>query len=176
VRCIVNWSECRAFCGQVDIKKDSLVELMFSGQFDGLQTDPILKSDGRRMSGGSTREHFELPADPALVEALIIGFTRMGILHNLARLSFGASPEGAAGGIREWIEVGDFRLGGKEELTGGMAIPVSFSIFTNGQRSSEATLWISDKSGLPVLRSQTVQFSDGPMHVTEKYAELWIGL
>lgn len=39
------------------------------------------------------KENFELLAEPALVEALIIGFTRMGILHNLARLSSGALPE-----------------------------------------------------------------------------------
>jgi hypothetical protein len=93
----------------------------------------------------------------------------MGILHNLARLSFGLAPEKATGGAKEWVEVGDFSLGESSDSKDEEAAPVNFSITANGQRSSVATLWISHESGVPALREQTVQFPDGPMYVSEKY-------
>jgi hypothetical protein len=114
------------FSGQVDIKKNRVVELSFFGRFDGRQTDPILNSDGRRLSGGSTKEQFDLPAEPALAEALIIGFTRMGILHNLASFSSGAMPEKAGGGARDWVEVGEFRTEESEELESELTLPYLF--------------------------------------------------
>ena len=67
-----------------------------SGTFGELQTDPRRWSDGIIMRGRSDNDLFELPSEPALGEALKIGFTRIGILHNLARLSFGPAPEKAA--------------------------------------------------------------------------------
>lgn len=153
----------------LDIKSSNAIDLSCSGTFGELQTDPRLWSDGKVMRGGSADNLFELPAEPVLAEALKIGLTRMGVLHNLARLSFGLASEKAAGGVKEWVEGGDYRLGESNESKDEEAAPVNFSITTNRQRSSVATLWISRESGLPVLREQTVQFPDGPMYITEKY-------
>jgi hypothetical protein len=126
------------------------------------------------MSGGSIDSQFELIAPPALTEALLIGFTRMGILHNLVRLSFGRPPEKAGGGVRDWIEVDHFRIGESDPIDGQEVVPLQFSLTTAGQSTALATLWVDRESELPVQREQTVKFPNGPMVVTERYSKVEI--
>ena len=40
-----------------------------------------------------------------LEEAMIVGFVRMGLFHNIVRLSGGYCPDRAEGGIGDWINV-----------------------------------------------------------------------
>jgi len=51
-----------------------------------------------------TERCFDEPVPPEVREALVIGLTRMGILHNLARLVAGVPPDRASGGVRDWVE------------------------------------------------------------------------
>jgi hypothetical protein len=105
---------------------------------------------------------------PRLREALAIGLVRMGVLHNLARLTGGLAPDRAGGGVREWLELRDIRADTAsapyDEWMG-----VRFEIYVSGARAAEAVLWFDRATGLPVRREQVVSFPGGAMRVVEEY-------
>ena len=45
---------------------------------------------------------------PALNEAIVIGLTRMGHLHNIAVLTGGLPPDHSDGGAADWVRVANF--------------------------------------------------------------------
>jgi hypothetical protein len=79
-------------------------------QFSASLRGTLEISHGRIMEGGNAVRRFHADAPAGLTEALVLGFTRMGILHNLARLTRGAAPDHADGGVREWVEVRDVHV------------------------------------------------------------------
>ena len=108
------------------------------------------------------------PRPPALVEAVVIGLTRQGLLHNLAMLVGGLPPDHADGGVAEWVEVVEPQLGEPEVFGAGEARPLEFQITVSDQLVGRATLWL-DERGLPIERRQVVGFPEGQMRVTERY-------
>jgi len=147
------------------------VRLSGKGAFGGEAMSVELWSDGARMRGGARAKPFaEQATPPGLAEALWVGLTRMGILHNLAELSEGSPPDHAEGGVRAWVRVGDPVVGAKEQVEGVLARPLRFDILVRGSKASgEATLWVDAATGLPVKRVQVVHFPDGDMRVVERY-------
>ena len=123
------------------------------------------------MQGGSLDKTFDQPAPPQLHQAICYGFTRMGTLHNLARLSFGSPPDHAEGGAAEWVTVSGFTWGEPGRLHGRPATALQFRIAVAGSRDHEATLWLDEETGRPLRRRQTTNFADGPMFVDERYPE-----
>ena len=101
-----------------------------------------------------------------------MGFTRMGILHNLAMLSAGAPPDRADGGVEDWVTLHDLSAM-VPEGPGDVAVAVGFSITVGGAPAGTASLEL-DGGGLPVLRWQTVRFPDGEMRVLERYRSVRI--
>jgi outer membrane lipoprotein-sorting protein len=73
------------------------------------------------------------------------------------------------GGVRDWVEVSDFRLGESEAADATATATISFSITVAGQPAGEATLWFDEETGLPLRREQTVEFETGTMTVLEVY-------
>ncbi|MDX1530525.1 MAG: hypothetical protein R3362_03275 [Rhodothermales bacterium] len=118
---------------------------------------------------------FEQPPPPALREAVVIGLTRMGLLHNLARLVAGQPPDHAGGGAADWVTAHDVRWGTEEMVDGRIARPLHFGIRVSGTDSGAATLWLDAETGLPVRRAQTVRFPDGTMEVEEHYGTWDLG-
>lgn len=98
---------------------------------------------------------------PALKEAVVLGLTRMGIMHNLARISYNQLPERKIGNIKEWLTV--------ERLIYHNDNSMSFNVMANGQNSASAKLWI-DETGLPLKRKQTVCFPQGKLRVIETFS------
>lgn len=101
--------------------------------------------------------------EPFLATAVLIGLSRMGVLHNLARLVAGKAPDGADGSVRDWVEARNIAFAGD----GPDAI--RFDIFVSDTRSGYATIEVDPKTGLPVRREQTVEFPSGAMTVVETY-------
>lgn len=134
------------------------------GMFGGQPVDLTFVSDGAEMTfaNGENATTAEHPA--ALREAILIGLTRMGILHNLARLTLVAPPDHGEGGVREWVVTGPYRA----DSTG-----LGFDITVAGQPAGGASLEIDD-SGAPVVRYQRVAFPSGEMLVTERYTDVHI--
>lgn len=153
--------------GEIRFAAEESTELRADGNFAGQPVDLVLLSDGERYEFGNGAGTSEAATPPHLREALVIGFTRMGILHNLAMLTGNAPPDGADGGVKEWVMVDAFAL---EEGGGGGGISevVSFSMTVSGTPVGTASLEI-DADGLPLVRRQVVQFPEGEMRVVERY-------
>jgi len=157
--------------GALEMSHADGTELKAAGIFGEDSVTLYLRSDGRIMEGGNAGRKFEEHSPAGLTEALLLGLTRMGILHNLARLAGGAVPDRADGGVREWVEVRDVEFApaaGPEELRSELTA-LRFLIYVSGEQVAEATLWLDPDSGLPVRREQVVAFPGGPMRVTETY-------
>jgi hypothetical protein len=162
--------------GALEMSRGAEIDLNATGTFGEDSVTLYLRSDGRIMEGGNAGRKFQEHSPGGLAEALLLGLTRMGILHNLARLIGGSVPDRADGGLREWVEVRDVQFApgaGQEELRSELTA-LRFVIYVSGEQVAEATLWLDPDSGLPVRREQVVAFPGGPMRVTESY-DLTIG-
>ena len=94
-----------------------------------------------------------------LVEAMIVGFARMGLFHNIVRLSGGHSPDRADVGIEKWINIPVVVQSGDELI---------FDLFLADRKASRTKLLL-DTRDLPVKRTQTIYFGDEELEVTELY-------
>lgn len=101
--------------------------------------------------------------EPFLSTAVLIGLTRMGVLHNLARLVAGKAPDRDGGGVREWVVAENIEFADEDRNR------IRFDIVVAGTKSAVATIQVDPRSGLPIQREQTVEFPQGPMTVVETY-------
>jgi len=154
--------------GSLQLVDHDTVSLEASGSFAGQPVDLALTVGAGAFALGN-RPHL-LPVEDVpehLEEALLVGLTRMGILHNLARLVSGAPPDHADGGVADWVVVDRF---GVEE---GQSGTINFELTVAGEPSGSASLEIGP-NGYPVVRRQTVQFPVGEMRVVERYSAVTI--
>lgn len=158
--------------GTLELRNDQAVRLLSKGTFMTNPADLSLTSDGSQMQGGSAAGTFDKTTPDALNESLIVGFMRMGILHNLARLTAGYAPDHAGGGAPDWVQVRDFAPAETVILNDKTAQKTTFQIYVADQHSGEASLWVDAETGLPLQRTQTVHFEHGTMNVVEHYQTL----
>lgn len=155
--------------GTLTVERPQDLDLDAAGTFGEAPVRAFLSSNGKFLEGGNSGRDFREEAPAALDEAVILGLTRMGILHNLARLTAGAAPDHASGGVREWVRVEDIEIDPAAEGPRAGLLALRFSIRVSGQHAADATLWLDPASGLPVHREQVVSFPGGQMLVTESY-------
>lgn len=148
--------------GGFDLGPGETLHLSADGHFNNEPADLRLWSDGSTLQATNGVESTSEPTPAALGEAVVVGFTRMGILHNLARLTGATAPDHAAGGIREWVTVEGFSRDGESPAA------AAFELTVAAQPAGSATLEF-DPEGLPVARYQTVRFPNGEMRVEERY-------
>lgn len=158
--------------GSLLLAEGGRARLEARGTFGGDEVDLLLVSDGERMRMTNGTDTTETATPPALREALVIGLTRMGVLHNLARLTGPAPPDHSDGDVRDWVEAVDFRTEERGSL--------GFDIRVSGERTASARLFLAPGTGLPGERRQTVEFTDPeggvlPMEVTELYGAVSLG-
>jgi hypothetical protein len=159
--------------GALWLGPDNRVRLRADGVFVDFAADAALRlvSDGRRMVGGRSPEvGFDTTAARALREALALGFTRMGLMHNLFRLYTGAKPDHADGGVTAWVEAHGFEWLADTVASGRPARPLRFTVRVDGTDTAEAVLYLDTATGLPLRREQTVRFDTGVMVVEERYS------
>lgn len=148
--------------GELEMRGEGQVNLMATGSFGGQPVELYLEATDSAFTGGQGGgggPMFDRVPPAALKEALVLGMTRMGLLHNLARLVSGAPPDRADGGVGEWVQAVD-----PAWTEGGL----TFQLQVDGQLTGEATLQFNQEGGL-VGRSQVVRFPGGEMHVSEEY-------
>lgn len=155
--------------GALRMERDRGLDLDATGIFGESPVEAYLRSDGEVLEGGNAGQDFRVEAPAALDEAVILDMTRMGILHNLARLTAGAIPDHASGGVREWVRVDGLEIDPDAEGPRPGLVALRFSVHVAGQHAADATLWLDPDTGLPVLREQLVSFPGGQMSVTESY-------
>lgn len=158
--------------GTLDLAPGGLARSEFIGSFGGRTVELTFVSDGRETFGRNGAEEFRGETGPELAASFIVGMTRMGLLHNQARLVGGSPPDHAGGGVEEWVVVGDFAAHGAPDAPDApdASGAIRFAIRVAGEPAGEATLWLDPRTGLPTRREQTVVFGEQEMRVTETYA------
>jgi hypothetical protein len=154
--------------GTVSWAQGNVTSIDVEGSFGGAVA-LSLNSDGERLTGGSAAGRFDEPTPGALNEALVVGFMRMGVLHNLARLVAGQPPDHMEGGASDWVQVVDVEVSPDATADGAPLFRFDFGLVVDRVPSGTASLWIDAESGLPLRREQTVEFETGEMKVTEIY-------
>ncbi len=158
-----------AFEGKVNLASGNRARIQFTGQLASNNVLVALVSDGTKMWAGNGSDSFEEETPVALNEGIIVGLTRMGILHNLAVLSGASAPEGTDGNVHDWLTVTNFAWGDEETIDGVITETMTFDISVGGTPSAKARLWLNKETGFPVQRQQVVQFPDGEMTAVEVY-------
>lgn len=151
------------FKGSLSISSDGDLTIQSEGRFieRDLVMELVTDADSIRMVTSEMAD--VVPRQDDTFNAVVIGLTRMGLLHNLAALTTVSPPEHGDGGIQDWVTVRNFGEGEVGEYTG-----VAAEIFVEGDRTSEFVLAIVD--GLPVQRRQVVSFPGGEMVVMEEFS------
>jgi hypothetical protein len=152
--------------GSLALGEGNALELAAAGVFGPDSVSLWLDATDEVMSWGNQANESEGVRPAGVREAVVIGFVRMGVLHNLARLVGAAPPDRMDGGVRSWVQAVDPQWVTGEPEVGARGI--SFGIDVAGQRSGSATIWL-DPDGTMVGRNQVVQFPGGEMRVTERY-------
>jgi hypothetical protein len=144
--------------------------LVANGTFGGApQRLLLVAEDGALRGTRADSVVFDSPQPAALREALLLGLTRMGLLHNLARLTAGRPPDHAEGGVDDWIEAHSATWGPTEMIDGRDAKALHFTLNVSGTDAADVTFWLDAETGWPLGRDQRVAFADGTMTVAERY-------
>jgi len=159
-----------ALSGQAEISRSGQTDIHAEGAFGGATADLKLNASADKLTGGNGEQSFETARPDSLAEGLLVGFTRMGLLHNLAMLSAGYPPDATDGTATEWVEASGITLGEPQALGGATARAFRFTVVVGGKPSGLAELWIDADTGLPVRRLQIVSFPEGEMRVLEQYS------
>ena len=160
-----------SLAGNAAIGPDGTAEVFADGAFAGSDAALRLTAARGTMRGGNGVRGFESETPPALSEGLLIGLTRMGLLHNLAMLSAGSPPDRTDGSLRDWVRYADVELGPESTTAGIRSRRFSFTVMVGGQPTAVAELWVDAATGLPIRRVQVVSFEEGEMRVLEQYPE-----
>ncbi len=145
------------------------VVLRAEGEFAGQRQDLHLWTEGDRLLAGPPDAlAIDQPRPGDLESSLLLGLTRMGVLHNLAMLSGGAAPDHAERWDDRWVQVTEFHRPSSMPTSGDV---LEFSLVVAGEPSGHASLWLDD-DGVPLRREQVVEFPDGTMRVEEHYEVL----
>jgi hypothetical protein len=155
--------------GTLERVADGQITINADGDFDGENQRLRLASDGANMWIGAGQVVTNLPIPAELDEAVIVGFARMGILHNLSRLTGGAPPDHMEGGADTWVGIQDVRTGAAETINGRPTGQFDYELLVDGTPSGRGRLWLDLLTGFPVRRNLIVEFDDGPMTVNEAY-------
>jgi hypothetical protein len=151
--------------------RDGEFHLEANGEFEGQAQQLELRGDAATLEvrvAGQTRHSGTRPAK--LIEAVVLSFTRQGLLHNLAMAVGGLPPSLADGGFGEWIKVVEPQLGPPELRGSDEVRPLEFQLEIEAQHVGHATLWLG-ADALPIEREQTVEFPEGQMKVVERYSK-----
>jgi len=155
--------------GETQLVAGKQLRFGFRGSFMGEQWTAELFSNKTDTRWRTENDFFSVERGPELEQSILLGFTRMGLLHNVMTIGSGKAPEHADGGVAEWVKAVNFTEVVDEDLKGRATRRFEFEILVDGQDSGAVTLWLDAETGMPARREQVVQFPDGEMKVVEIY-------
>jgi len=155
--------------GQLRLKSGNRVEIDVSGSFKSNPVSVHFESDGKKMRWALADRQIDLETPKGLNQAIIVGFTRMGLLHNLAMILGGEPPDRADGTVGDWVQVSDFLFAAPDPSSKVRGRSIRFQIEVDGKGVGDADYWISPLTRVPVERRQTVHLKTGDMKVVETY-------
>jgi hypothetical protein len=160
--------------GETQLISGKELRFGFRGKFMDEQWTAELFSSDTDTRWRTEDKFFTSERGPELEQSILLGFTRMGLLHNIAVIGSGDPPEHADGGVADWVQAVNFSEVVDEDLKGRATRRFEFGIVVGGQESGTAILWLDAETGMPARREQTVQFPDGEMKVVEIYRDIVI--
>lgn len=155
--------------GQLRLKSGNRVEIVVSGSFKSTPVTVRFESDGKKMHWAVADRQIDLETPKGLNQAIIVGFTRIGLLHNLALILGGEPPDRADGTVEDWVHVSDFLFVAPDPSSKLRGRSIRFQIEVDGKTVGNAHYWISPLTRMPVERRQTVHFDAGDIKVVETY-------
>lgn len=156
--------------GSTELLPRNHLNLAYSGTFGGQPAELSLRADSRALDLYKGPDQRREGVGAESNRAVIIGFLRMGLLHNLARLTALQGPDHASGGVEQWVSLDSYRpttFAQDGDLEGTYSF--GFDILVDGEAAGSARLWLDPVSGLPRRRVQTVRFAQGELTVVEDY-------
>ncbi|HEY3822304.1 MAG TPA: hypothetical protein VGL81_34300 [Polyangiaceae bacterium] len=157
------------FDGTVVAGPDGRMRLALQGAFGGKDADALFVCDGARMHGGARGQPLDLDAAPGLREGVAVGFVRMGLTHDVARLASGKTPDYIDGSVRRHLEMVGPEHAAGEPVRGAATEQWTWLLYVDHQKAADETLWLDARTGLPVRRRVVVHFPEGDMEVGEEY-------
>ena len=161
--------------GVTDLRERNRLDVRYAGTFAGKPVTVSVVSDGRVLETRVNGRTQSGATGPESNRAVLLGLTRMGLLHNLARATESVGPDHANGGVSGWIALDNFRpatIAQSGEMAGVLAL--GFDLLVDKQFAASARLWLDPDSGLPRRREQTVAFPEGEMKVVEIYTRFQV--
>ncbi len=156
------------FSGVLIVQPENHLVWRARGSYGGTPMELELVSDGEFMIGKTPKTTFRKRTSKHLNQAVLIGLTRMGLLHNLARLSGGAAPDHTDGHIHKWVQVSDVLLD-RANSTDEIFATLQFNVIVSGEHAAEAERVLAKQTRLPQKRIQTVHVNSGDMTAIERY-------
>lgn len=159
--------------GRTELDERNVARVEYKGEFAGKPVTLSYASDGRALKVGNGAGQQAVPVEPESNHAILIGFARMGVLHNLARALSLQGPDHARADVAQWVVLDSFRpttYAVDGELEGLMSF--GFDLVVDGETSGSARIWMDPATGLPKRRAVVVRFPQGDMNVVESYREL----
>ncbi len=162
------------FTGTLELGSGNALHLVAEGAFKGEAAHVELDSrdaEGTNRTttrGPSVSSHRDPPA-AHLREALALALVRRGLLHDVVKLTEDQALERAEGGAQGWLQAVAPRDGGREAIAGEPCRRVDFELHVEGTKRGEASLCLSDQTGLPLQRTLAVRSPTGELTVTESY-------
>ena len=153
----------------VQLQFGNRLRLTGDGTFEGSDVKLSLLSTGSTLQGSNGSRGFRISTPHELTDSVWLGFTRMGLMHNIARLSSAAPPDHADKGAANWVTIKNISWGGQRRIAGILCRALTFDVRINQVKRADGILWIDESTGLPKEREQIVHFSRGDMFVTETY-------
>lgn len=123
----------------------------------------------RTVTRGNTASAQRNAPQPALHEALVVGLVRMGLLHNLVRLSGEQMVMNAEGGVRGQVVPLEVRDAGPDASGAEPCTRLEFQLQVGGTVTGDTSLCVSDATGLPLQRRVTVHFPEGDLTDVERF-------
>jgi hypothetical protein len=156
--------------GDEVLASNNRVRVVFDGTVGGRQVAARLFSDGSTMRGGDLHAPFRFDTPPSLRDGLEVVLLRMGMLHNVERLSRSQPPEGIDGKARTWLTNTNFDHQAGEPIRGAATERYTFMLSMDRKRgAADVVLWLDSSTSLPVRRDLVVHFPEGDMRVREEY-------
>jgi hypothetical protein len=157
------------FDGTLVAGPERRMRLTMQGALGNKDVDATFLCDGSKMGGGARGQPFAMDAAPGVREGIAVALVRLGLLHDVARLSSGLPPDFLDGRAREHLEVTGLTQRPGPDLRGAPTLELSYAVSVDGHRAAEETLLLDQRTGLPLKRRVIVHFPEGDMDVGEEY-------
>lgn len=162
------------FEGTLKLYGENQVFLSADGRFKGEAAQVQLDSrdqDGinRTVTRGPSASSFRDPPAAHVREAMMQSLLRMGLMHNVARLTLDQPVDHAEGGFDDYVKAITVTDGGPDAAHGESCQRVNFALEVGGAMMGDGSVCISDMTGLPIARRTNAHFPQGDMTVTESF-------